>query len=132
MFKELAREKRLKGYNCAQAVVCAFADVCRIDEGTAYRMAEGFGSGIGGLKRTCGAVTGMVMVISLLNSDGECGSSATRKKTYEYIQQAVARFEEMNTTSECAVLLGSGGKLRSCMGCIEDCCDILVDMFGLE
>lgn len=34
-----------KGYNCAQAVACAFAEEADTDEKTIFRVAEGFGSG---------------------------------------------------------------------------------------
>ena len=36
-----------KGYNCAQAVHCTYADLFGIDEQTAYKMSEGFGLGMG-------------------------------------------------------------------------------------
>ena len=34
-----------KGYNCAQAVLCAYADMFGLDESAAYKIAEGFGHG---------------------------------------------------------------------------------------
>ena len=36
-----------KGYNCAQAVICTYADLFGIDEQTAYKMSEGFWSWYG-------------------------------------------------------------------------------------
>lgn len=35
------------GYNCAQAVACAFAEEAGVDKATVFRIAEGFGSGMG-------------------------------------------------------------------------------------
>ena len=46
-----------KGYNCAQAVACTYCDLFGLDEETAYKMAEGFGLGMG-LMEVCGALTG--------------------------------------------------------------------------
>ena len=47
---ELNRESRAvelhkKGYNCAQAVACAYCDLVDIDEKTALRATEAFGAG---------------------------------------------------------------------------------------
>ena len=40
-------EKHKSGYNCAQAVACAYCDLVGIDEETMFRIAEGFGFGMG-------------------------------------------------------------------------------------
>ena len=42
---KLAQEFHDQGYNCAQAVACAYCDLVGLDKDTAYRMAEGFGFG---------------------------------------------------------------------------------------
>lgn len=124
---ELAMEKRQNGYNCAQALVCAYAEDYGLTEETAYQLAEGFGSGMGGLRRTCGAVTGMISVIGLMNSNGKLGNKETRHETYELVLAAVNAFETKNQSSECSLLMGieSGVPLRSCEGCIEDCVNYL-------
>ena len=49
------------GYNCAQAVACAFAEEAGADEAMIFRMAEGFGSGMGTMQGVCGALVGAVM-----------------------------------------------------------------------
>ena len=53
-----------QGYNCAQAVVCAYCDQFGMDEQTAYRMAEGFGFGMG-LMEVCGALSAAFMLAGL-------------------------------------------------------------------
>ena len=45
--QQRAQELHGKGYNCAQSVVCAYCDLVGLDEQTAYKMAEGFGLGMG-------------------------------------------------------------------------------------
>ena len=119
---EKAVQNKQNGYNCAQSVVCAYAQMFNMSEEDAYRISEGFGSGMGGLQLTCGAVTGMMMVIGLMNSNAVLGDKETRPSTYKLIREAVASFEELNQSSECKVLLNSERvKLRSCSGCVEDC-----------
>ena len=53
------------GYNCAQAVAAAFADVTGLEEKQAARMASAFGGGMGRLREVCGAVTGAAVVLGL-------------------------------------------------------------------
>ena len=69
--KELAVKKFKQGYNCCQAVACAYCEELGIKEEDVFRLTEGFGLGMGGLRDTCGAVTGMFLVISLANSAGD-------------------------------------------------------------
>lgn len=127
---EKALDNHKKGYNCAQAVVCAYAKEVKISESEAYRMAEGFGSGLAGTQQTCGAVLGMAVVLSLMNSSGKLGDKSTRGKTYQLIQQALKMFETMNQTTECARLKGYGSQpmIRSCSGCVEDCVRIIEEL----
>lgn len=40
-------EKHKSGYNCAQAVACAYCDLVGIDEETMFRLTEGLGLGMG-------------------------------------------------------------------------------------
>lgn len=54
------------GYNCAQSVVLAYADVMEVDETILAQMSAPLGGGIGRLREVCGAVSGGVMVISML------------------------------------------------------------------
>ena len=51
-----ADELHGKGYNCAQAVACAYCDLFNADEKEVFRMMEGYGLGMGDMKCTCGAV----------------------------------------------------------------------------
>lgn len=55
-------EKHKSGYNCAQAVACAYCDLVGIDEETMFRMTEGLGLGMGGMEGTCGAVTAACVI----------------------------------------------------------------------
>ena len=61
-----AEENFLAGYNCAQAVVCAFADEIGLSVDAAARMASGLGGGVGRLREVCGCVSGMALVYGML------------------------------------------------------------------
>ena len=47
---EKAIEKFKNGYNCCQAVLCAYCELFDMREKDAIRITEGFGSGIAGLR----------------------------------------------------------------------------------
>ena len=58
---DIAKQNFLKGYTCAQAVLLAFSDITGADEETAMKISLPFGGGMGRMRLTCGAVSGMVM-----------------------------------------------------------------------
>ena len=39
------KDRHARGYNCAQVVLCSYADVLSIDEETLFQISEGFGAG---------------------------------------------------------------------------------------
>lgn len=124
---EKALEYHRKGFNCAQAVVCAYCDLVGLDFQTAFKVSEGFGLGMGKLGQTCGAVSGMFFLASMKNSDGNVEAPATKRATYALVNELGQAFKEKNTSICCDDLLGGEGKpkLRSCPGCIEDAARIV-------
>ena len=63
--KQIAVEKKQSGCNCAQAVLCTYADLAGIDEATAMHLAAPFGAGMGNMEGTCGAIVGAGLVLGL-------------------------------------------------------------------
>ena len=74
-----------KGYNCAQAVACSFCKEFGVDEEEMFRIAEGFGLGMG-MMEVCGALS--------RNDDDhwsaeQCGQSGKRKNDERrYLQKS--------------------------------------------
>ena len=119
-----AIENHHKGYNCAQAVICAFADKTKFSEDDLFRLAEGFGAGMGASKGVCGAVSAMVFLAGLEKSAGVDKIPQTNKaQSYSFAGELMKAFEEKNSTIICLKLKDDG--LRSCDGCIEDAVRIL-------
>ncbi len=118
--------RREKGYNCAQGVVCAYCDLFGLDEETAYKVAEGFGTGMG-LMEVCGAVSGAFILSGLRNSGGVEAPGKTKAQTYKQNKMIASEFKEKNGTYICRELKGvtDGVKKRSCSGCIEDACALV-------
>ena len=121
--KDGARRYFLEGkYNCCQAVICAYCDKYGINDDEIFRMTEGFGLGMGGLKDTCGAVTGMFMAIGLHNSAGDkYDPRRTKMQTYEDIREAAAYFKEKCGSIYCCELKAKaeGKHIVSCDRCVE-------------
>ena len=65
----------MQGYNCAQSVVAAFGDLFpEVDTEQLLKVAASFGGGMGRLRMTCGAVTGMFMLAGLENGSSTPGN----------------------------------------------------------
>lgn len=130
--QQRAQEFHGKGYNCAQSVVCAYADLVGLDEQTAYKMAEGFGLGMG-VMELCGALSGAFMLAGVKGSAGVEAPGTTKAQTYQTTREMANAFKEKNGTYLCRELKGvtDGNVRRSCPGCIEDACALVEKMLGL-
>lgn len=124
--EERAQRLHDSGYNCAQAVACAYCDRFGLDENTAFKMAEGFGLGMG-LMEVCGALTGAFMLAGCKQSKGCSHPGETKAQTYKLTKALAAAFEEKNGTYLCRTLKGvpDGTVRRSCPGCISDACQLI-------
>ena len=129
---EKALNYHKKGYNCSHAVVCTFCDKIGLDEETAFKVSEGLGFGDSDSYGTCGAVTGMALVMSMINSTGNLEAPDSKVSTYKRVRELNAMFREKNGSTICREIKGldTGKVLRSCDGCIEDAVVLLTDILG--
>ncbi len=114
-----------KGYNCAQAVACAFAEDLGRDEKELFEVMEAFGFGMGTMG-TCGAVSAMAAIVGMNVSDGNLEKPGTKKISYRASKELIRQFQEKNGSVICRELKGVDTKkvLRSCNGCIEDAVEL--------
>lgn len=101
---EKAKEYFLAGYACSQAVALAFADVAKMDEDTIAKIMLPFGGGMGRLRLTCGAVSGMAMVYGAVCASAE-NTPENKMNTYATTQELCHKFEEECGSLICATLL---------------------------
>ena len=99
-----------RGYNCAQAVAAAFADVTPLDESTILRLSSSFGGGIGRLREVCGAVSGMALIAGLLYGYDDPEDQTVKADHYTRIQEMAAAFTRENGALRCADILNRPGK----------------------
>lgn len=142
--RERAEELFKSGYNCAQAVIGAFCEDLGLDFDTTMKLSEGFGGGIGRMRLTCGAVSGMVMVAGMMLSRGE-KEGDTRMEVYGKVQELAEKFKEMNGSIVCAELLGENTntnpkpdartdayyKKRPCVELVKDAVKIVEEEFDM-
>ena len=110
--KEKAMAYFRQGYNCAQAVVLAFADLTDMDEATLSRMSCSFGGGMGRLREVCGTVTGMFLVTGLLRGYDGAETGEVKAAHYARIQALAREFEKQNGSIICRELLALRQKHR--------------------
>ena len=103
---EKAKELFLNGHNCAQAVLCAYANELGLSEQQAIAMSACFGGGLGRQREVCGAVSGMCMVFSLKHAPKDPKDHVAKAAFYTHIQELCKRFKQENGSIICRELLG--------------------------
>lgn len=103
---EDAVTKHREGFSCAQAILCVYGPELGMDRETALKIAGGFGSGMGRMAGTCGAVTGACMVIGLVHGMSKAGDQQQKEISYEFVRRFAETFRERNSTLECRELMG--------------------------
>ncbi len=103
---EKAKEYFLQGYACSQAVALAFSDLMEMGEETVAKIMLPFGGGLGRLRLTCGAVSGMAAVIGATLSKAE-NTPENKKQTYATVQKLCAKFQAECGSLVCAELLAN-------------------------
>lgn len=128
----LAYQYHQEGYNCAQSVAAACADLVGWEPDRLMAAAGGFGGGIGGShEELCGAVSGGVLVLSLLHPHINGKDAEAKQKVYAQTKEFRRRFVEVFDESRCGNLLrarpGVGEKTPAAkrLG-ITGHCDIMI------
>ena len=105
IYSEKAAHNFLSGYNCAQAVLLAFAGKAGLEPEYALKLASSFGGGMGRLREVCGAVSAMFMVAGILKGYTEPADDEIKAKHYALIQDLASEFKSKYNTIICRELL---------------------------
>ena len=95
-----------EGYSCSQAILSTYGPQLGLEREVALKVASAFGGGMGRMGKTCGAVTGALMVIGLKHGLVELTDPKTKETTYALVREFMKRFIARNGSVECKVLLG--------------------------
>ena len=108
---EVAKELFLEGYNCSQSVFGAFCEDFGISKETGLVLSSGFGGGFARRREVCGAVSGAVMVLSLIHGYSDAQQVEAKKHLYEEVRKVLADFEEETGSIICRDLLSLDEKM---------------------
>ena len=111
-------------YNCCQAVLMAFAPELGLPQDRLLAMGACFGSGMGSMDETCGALCGAQMAQGMLKYDGH-------RRMNPQASQLRAEFEMRCGATKCKDLKGVGtdrGVLCSCEDCVRNAVEALEGM----
>lgn len=118
---EKALELHANGYNCAQAVLCAFEDKLDLPKEVLYKLSEGFGLGMGNMQGTCGAISGAIMAIGFIESNGNTAFEGPKSKalTYARTRKILEGFKNERGTVRCLDLKTKDGpSFTPCRECV--------------
>lgn len=121
---EAAAKKRCGSHNCAQAVVCTYKDLIGLDEPTSLGVAGAFGTGMGCMEGTCGALVGAGIVLGMVEKD--------KARAMRGMKQVLTQFRQRNGATQCRMLKGvdTGIVLRECPDCVADAAEFLEEIIG--
>lgn len=94
------------GLNCAQAVASVFARDYGLDEETVRKLACGFGGGLAHTDRTCGAVSGAVLVLGIARGTAVPGDREGKERCYALVREFIRRFAARHGSVNCTELVG--------------------------
>jgi C_GCAxxG_C_C family probable redox protein len=101
---EHAKELFLEGNNCSQSLLLSFAKDYGYSKELALKVSAGFGGGMGRLQDTCGAVTGAIMVLGILQGEKASDNKELKTGTYGLVREFIKRFTNDFQTISCREL----------------------------
>lgn len=104
--KDLAHDYFKEGYNCAQAVIMAFADILPCEEELLLKISSAFGGGFAKTRNICGAVSAIGMIIGLISDNGG-NPEENKTEVYRNVRLLTDKFILQNSTLQCGDLLNN-------------------------
>jgi C_GCAxxG_C_C family probable redox protein len=95
-----------EGFSCSQAMLGTYGERYGLARDLALKLGDAFGGGMGGLGRTCGAVTGALMVIGLAHGRTAADDMESKRATSHRVQELIVRFETQHGTTVCRDIIG--------------------------
>lgn len=100
-----AAELFSSGCNCSQTVVIPYLKEMGIDRGLIERISVGFGASIERQGKTCGCISGAIMVLGLKHGNETTSNIENRMKSYRISKDFIKSFKDIYTHTECSDLI---------------------------
>lgn len=110
MYQDRAEDIFNRGYNCAQAVLGAFAEALGMDDQTAMRIASSLGGGIAHTGEACGAALGMCLAYGLAKGYDTDPDAATKNAHNARVKALMEAFREAFGHMDCDDLRVEGDR----------------------
>ena len=94
------------GCNCSQAILATFCEKYLLDRQIAFKLASGFGGGIGSTGGICGALSGACMVLGLAFGPSVPGDKSAKAEMYRKTRILMEEFKSRAGSMMCRDLLG--------------------------
>ena len=122
--KEYAVQLKHSGYNCCQAVLCAFTDEVGMNEDELKRIGAAFGVGMGCLEATCGSLIGAQILMGMKKYQG--------RSMLRDAASVLRQFETMCKATLCKDLKcrDTGIVLCECDDCVRNAVEIVEGLQG--
>jgi C_GCAxxG_C_C family probable redox protein len=93
-------------YNCSQSVMKAVLESKDLDFGEIFHLAAGFGGGVGLQGHICGAVSGAVAALGVINGNKIGNTKEHKQTTYQASEKFMKLFTEKHGSIICDDLTG--------------------------
>ena len=93
------------GYNCAQSVFLAYADLIGLEQELAQKMSVSFGGGIGRMREVCGGISATAMLAGFKYPVPDTNDLEARTRNYAAVQKAASLFKAQFGSIICRDLL---------------------------
>ena len=101
-----AKDNFLKGYNCAQSVFLAYADLVGMTEEEAAKLSSPFGAGFGRMREVCGTVSAMTLLLGFLEGNADPNDQEGKTRIYARERELAELFLREQKSIVCRDLLG--------------------------
>ena len=94
-----------QGFNCCQSILLSFGEEFGIDKASAIKLGGSFGGGMVRSGKTCGAVTGALMILGQKFGKSKLKDAVSEKLLYDKSLNFLNKFKSNNGTVICKNLL---------------------------
>ncbi len=101
------------GFNCAQSVFGAYADLFGMDKEAALKLTSPMGAGMGRMREVCGTVSAMALLSGLADGNSDPKDVARKTEIYQRVRDMSDEFAAANGSIICRELLGILGREKS-------------------
>jgi len=103
---ETARKLFSSGFNCAESSLLTVCRILKLESDIVPKIATGFGSGVSRLGSICGALSGTIMAMGIVEGRNDPADNDAKVKLYEKAAVLIDAFNTEFKDTDCRELTG--------------------------